>query len=223
MRPSQYHYIKRMWARYFYKRSMYKKKHGGIFFNIFKWMMILAFWPFVMVALIFMAISNTIGIKRFFKFCGIAFIVFSILSFIYYGINNFFKLFGIGPIIAIILVVVFVFIWFKFIKKDLKSNKNDVVDHQNIIDEKPNVDQNEKLHTTKICKESKPDASEVRSLNKPEEKEAELWNNLDIQENSENIVKVPDKKDDFDVYKYAIMCNAYLEHQEEMEQYREEK
>ena len=194
MRPSQYHYIKRMWTRYLYNRSSRKRKRSNIFSEIFRFAIILAFWPLMVSAFIchkiFTFISG-IGMKHFFKICGFLLLADMVLSLLSNIAKNFSGFVKIGIIVAVLAIILY-FVRLKFSR--ISSNTN-----ENVFSEKQDGE---------IEKYPKSDTYNAgKGLGEIENREKNISKSCDSQ---------------YDIFKYAIMCNAYLEHQDEMEQYRSE-
>lgn len=189
MRPSQYHYLKRMWTRYFYRKSLQKEKHANILFMpfllIFRFYKIVFFYPLIIFKKIFIQ-NPKIGkgcITLSLKF----FAVLLAISIVFYLIEKFFYLFGYAP-----LVLLFLFLAIMLVKQLREKRK------KNIFQDKNNT----------ISEETA-----VRSDCLILEKEKQLDDSSCSKLQQKNMSK-------YEVERYAIMCNAYIEKQEEMKQYK---
>lgn len=120
MRPSQYHYIKRMWVRSSYKRKEKRKRilllPFRLFYNLYSFPFRLMAYPFKSSRKIkiYKNDMSTEIIKGILGGVSILFITFLIL----YCIQNFFYLFGYGPLI-LFMIFLSIFIYFKWAKKEV--------------------------------------------------------------------------------------------------------
>ena len=120
MRPSQYHYIKRMWVRSSYKRKE-KRKHilllpFRLVYNFYSFPFRLMVYPFKSSRKIktYKNDMSTETIKGILGGVSILLITFLIL----YCIQNFFYLFGYGPLI-LFMIFLSIFIYCKWAKKEI--------------------------------------------------------------------------------------------------------
>lgn len=224
MRPSQYHYIKRMWVRSSYKRKE-KRKHilllpFRLVYNFYSFPFRLMVYPFKSSRKIktYRNDMSTETIKGILGGVSILLITFLIL----YCIQNFFYLFGYGPLILFIIFLS-IFIYCKWAKKEIDELPETILEHIKSLAEIINTTKDEDIFETSL--------NEIKiELNKlvPYEKSGFLGpefcpsNDLEkIIANEQLTIRRFEERKKFDVEQYAKMCNAYIEHQEDMEQYKD--
>lgn len=207
MRPSHYHYLKRMWTRYFYNRSRYKKQHKSILLAPLRFLIwfctlpfkIVFFYPFMIIKKLFTHNYKTT------KGCSTLFVksfkYLMIICFIVYILDNFFYLFGYGPFILLFIFLIMGLLGYRITKK-----KTAVFDEFNLKD------------TADVI----PNDRNVESSST----DSPINSNVAITSTSIDSIDFTTRKkrneshmSSYDIERYAIMCNAYIEHKEEMEQY----
>ena len=198
MRPSQYHYIKRMWVRYFYNKQRKRQKRKSLFNRIFRLIIWLYVTPLKIIASPFIFIANLIRKKcANIKLIAILAYLFAgaiIFQFLKYLLINFDNIWGIGIFASLALTVV---LWevLHYSRKIKQQNKDDDL---SVNDEKLSVNDE--------------DFSVTPENPNPQNIYAEKDKVNNSQENSH--------QKEFDLLKFAIECNAKLEHDEEMLKYQ---
>lgn len=224
MRPSQYHYIKRMWVRSSYKRKE-KRKHilllpFRLFYNLYSFPFILMAYPFKSSRKIKTYKNNmsTETIKGILGGISILFIIFLIL----YCIQNFFYLFGYGPLILFVIFLS-IFIYCKWAKKEIYELPEEILEHIKTLAEIVNTTKDEDIFETSL-NEIKIELNKLVSYEKSGCLGPEFCPSKDLEKitaNEQLTRKRFEERKKFDVEQYAKMCNSYIEHQEEMEQYKD--
>ena len=216
MRPSHYHYLKRMWTRQLYNRKQRKPKNKSFITAPFRFLLWIYTFPFKLILYPISLLCQKSNVT--FKGCAMFFLEFIGVSFVLglciYVVSNFFYLFGIGPIILIFLLPIFIFARKKLNNPNCEPYNTEIED-KIIIDEKAPVDASDSTVDTIPIK---------NSLKQPEAK-IDLNDKANYQINKPSLSKKPitAEMSTYDIERYAIMCNAHLEHQDEMAQYKEPK
>jgi hypothetical protein len=141
---------------------------------------------------------------------------------ILYCIQNFFYLFGYGPLILFIIFLS-IFIYCKWAKKEIDELPETILEHIKSLAEIINTTKDEDIFETSL--------NEIKiELNKlvPYEKSGFLGPEFCPSNDLEKIIANEqltrrrfEERKKFDVEQYAKMCNSYIEHQEDMEQYKD--
>lgn len=213
-----------MWVRSSYKRKE-KRKHilllpFRLVYNFYSFPFRLMVYPFKSSRKIktYKNDMSTETIKGILGGVSILLITFLIL----YCIQNFFYLFGYGPLI-LFMIFLSIFIYCKWAKKEIDELPETILEHIKSLAEIINTTKDEDIFETSL--------NEIKiELNKlvPYEKSGFLGpefcpsNDLEkIIANEQSTRRRFEERKKFDVEQYAKMCNAYIEHQEDMEQYKD--
>lgn len=232
MRPSQYHYLKRMWTRYFYNKNQ-RKQRKSILTLPFRLLHLAYAAPFKVFTAPFKAFSNSAEkrgrAKKILKyFLSIAMIIF-IFRITVFLINNFFDICGIGIVVTFLLTIAFAFVLIYI--KDVKSKSGQIKKTETLIsDIGKDAFSNDVNEPPKVLLSESPlgETRENVFLSHPKdniEKHINMAQTNSLKGNADpscQKYKENKKISKYELERYAIMCNAHLEHQDEMDLYRSE-